>query len=416
MIRESFVGDRNRQAVRRPGGLFGRERPRRDIGHSSWLWLAVLLWLLIIYLLINFRLPRVLPGSVNIYLAQPLTWTSLAILSFLGWRFGLSHRPRMNFYLVGMGMLSGVFQIALSVIAGLLLGFGHSPYSHQFLHTLGNLLYLCTMLIAIEISRAYLVGIFSRGNRTLAVVTTSLLLACLSIPAAKYTSVVDAPSLFKFYGVTFLPAFSEHLLASFLTLLGGPTAPFAYRAVLQAFEWLSPVLPNLPWTVTAFLGTMAPAFGLIVIRNQVLPERSSGGETQRREGQLSTGWVLVTGLAVALLWFNSGLFGIQPTLVSGVSMSPALEAGDVVVTRDVPAEDIKVGDIIRFRRHDSYIVHRVVNIEKESGRYYFITQGDANNVQDPPILEGQLEGKVILTVPKIGWLSIGVRRLIELIL
>lgn len=396
-----------------------RERHRRPTqggGASSWLWLAVIIWLMGIYLLVNFRLPRVQTGSANIYLAQPITWSSLSILAYLGWRFGLQYRPRMKFRLVGMGILSGVFQIALFVIAGLLLGFGHSPYSHQFLHMLGNLFYLSTMLVAVEISRAYLVNIFSLGNRTLAVVTTSLLLACLSIPFAKYTSVVDAPSLFKFYGVTFLPAVSENLLASFLALLGGPAASIAYRAMLQAFEWLSPILPNVPWTVTAFLGTLAPAFGLIVIRNQVLPEMIVGREARPQDAQSSTAWVLVAGIAVTLLWFNTGLFGVRPTLVSGVSMSPALEPGDIVITRDVSPDDVEIDDIIRFQHGDSYIIHRVVDIEKASGTIYFITKGDANNVEDSPVVEGQLEGKVIVIVPKVGWLSIGVRRLIELIL
>lgn len=412
MIHETFVRDRNHRNLRISRGIEKRKRPRQVVGVWSWLWLVITLWILVIYLLVNFRLPRVLPGEDNIYLAQPLTWTSLSVLAYLGWRFGLSHRPALDKRLVVMGILTGVFQVALFIIAGLLLGFGHSPYSHRLLHALGNLFYLSTMLVAVEISRAYLVRIFSLGNRTLAVVTTSLLLACLSIPAAKFTSVADAPSLFKFYGVTFLPAFSEHLLASFLTLLGGPVVPIAYRAVLQAFEWLSPVLPNLPWTVTAFLGTMAPAFGLIVIRNQVLPMATSrGGETQTREKQLSTAWVLMVGLAVTLMWFNIGLFGIRPTLVSGVSMIPALRAGDVVITRDVPADEIDVGDIISFQHGDSHVIHRVIDIEKEGGRYYFITRGDANNVEDPPVLESQLDGKVILIVPKIGWLSIGVRNL-----
>jgi signal peptidase len=161
---------------------------------------------------------------------------------------------------------------------------------------------------------------------------------------------------------------------------------------------------------------MAPAFGLIVIRNQVLPKQPGEGETLTKEGQLTTGWVMVMGLAVALLWFNSGLFGFQPTLVSGVSMSPALKAGDIVITKDVAADEIEVGDIIRFQKRDSFIIHRVISIEYESGRYYFTTQGDANNVEDPPVLEGQLGGKVILTIPKLGWLSIGVRRLFELFL
>jgi signal peptidase len=212
--------------------------------------------------------------------------------------------------------------------------------------------------------------------------------------------------------VTLLPTFSEHLLASFLTLLGGPMASIAYRMVLLGFEWLSPVLPNIPWTVTAFVGTMAPAFGLIVIRNQVFQTSPDMADDEARENQLSSAWVVVTGLSVALLWFNSGLFGIRPTLVSGVSMDPALAAGDIVITSEVSAEEIKIGDIIRFRNHDTYILHRVVEIENESGRIYFITKGDANNVEDPPVLESQLEGKVILTVPKVGWLSIGLRNLL----
>jgi signal peptidase len=381
-----------------------------------WLWVAILFWLASIYLLVNFRLPKVLTSSFNIYLAQPLTWSSLALLGYLGWRFGLQDRSKTDRRLVIMGALSGLFQIAVFVIAGLLLGFGHSPYSHKLLYVLGNLLYMVSMLIGFELSRAYLVGVFSLGNRTLAVVTPSLLLASLSIPIAKYTSVVDPPSLFKFVGVTYLPAFSEHLLASFLALLGGPGGAIAYRGVLQLFEWLSPVLPNLQWPVAAFIGTMAPAFGLIVIRNQILPETVTKREDQLRDFRVSTAWVIVVAMAVTLLWFNTGLFGIRPTLISGVSMNPALVAGDVVITRDVSPEEIEVGDIIRFQHGGSYIIHRVVEIEKESGHIYFVTQGDANNVLDPPLLEGQMEGKVILVVPKVGWLSIGVRRLIELFL
>jgi signal peptidase len=398
-------------------GRSGEGKPSVEgINAWPWLWVAILFWLVSIYLLVNFRLPKVLTGSFNIYLAQPLTWSSLALLGYLGWRFGLQDRPKPDKRLVIMGILSGLFQIAVFVIAGLLLGFGHSPYSHRPLYVLGNMLYMVTMLIGFEMSRAYLVGVFSLGNRTLAVVTPSLLLASLSIPIAKYTSIVDPPSLFKFIGVTYLPAFSEHLLASFLALLGGPGGAIAYRGVLQLFEWLSPVLPSLQWPVTAFLGTMAPAFGLIVIRNQILPGTTTKGEVQQRDVRSSTAWVMVVATAVTLLWFNTGLFGIRPTLISGVSMSPALVAGDVVITRDVSPEEVEVGDIIRFQHGDSFIIHRVVEIEKESGRFYFITQGDANNVQDPPLLEGQLEGKVILVVPKVGWLSIGVRRLIELVL
>jgi hypothetical protein len=46
----------------------------------------------------------------------------------------------------------------------------------------------------------------------------------------------------------------------------------------------------------------------------------------------------------------------------------------------------------------------------------FITRGDANNTDDPPVLASALEGKVVLTVPKIGWVTIGIRQVIGRIL
>lgn len=385
----------------------------RARARSGLLWIGVLAWLATIYLVVNLRLPRVLPGEINIYVAQPMAWASLALLGYLGWRYGLEERQAFDFWLVILGLVSGLFQIALSVLAGLFLGFGRSPYSHEPLAVVGNLFYVGSMLTGLELSRAYLVTLFSKGSRLLAVLTPALLFSILSIPVARYTSLADPPSFFRFQGEVFLPAFSQSLLASFLVYLGGPTASLAYVGALQLFEWLSPVLPNLQWTVTAFLGTMAPAFSLIVIRNQVMPEEGTKQEDASYAAQPSSAWVLVMATAVALLWFNTGLFGAQPTVISGSSMNPTLLVGDVVVTREVEPGQIEVGDIVRFRQGDAFVIHRVVEIEESEGTFFFVTRGDNNNVEDPPITASQLEGKVILVIPKLGWVSIGVRQLLE---
>jgi signal peptidase len=117
-------------------------------------------------------------------------------------------------------------------------------------------------------------------------------------------------------------------------------------------------------------------------------------------------------LAVILIWFNTGFFGVQPTLISGVSMEPALNAGDVAITRDVPAEAIRPGDVIRFHEGGSHILHRVVEVRNVGAEVQFITQGDANNTVDAPVTYGRVRGKVILVLPKIGWVGIGVRELV----
>jgi signal peptidase len=202
------------------------------------------------------------------------------------------------------------------------------------------------------------------------------------------------------------------LLASFLSYLGGPVLSIAYRAVILLFEWLSPALPDLQWTLTAFLGTLVPAFGLIVIRNQVMPVVRED-VSHVRGGEVATSWVMIAALAAGLIWFNTGLFGYQPTLVSGVSMNPTLLVGDVVITKDVGPEEIAVGDIIRFRLGGDFIIHRVIDIERNETGTFIVTQGDGNNVEDPPFTAQALEGKVIATIPKIGWVSIGVRSLLN---
>ncbi|NIS82345.1 MAG: signal peptidase I [Anaerolineales bacterium] len=395
--------------------------PRQDRAQSRtsarrawrWLWLAVVVWMVSIFILINFRFPRALSASTNIYLAQPLAWTSLAILAFIGWRFGVEDRPRPSRAVVFMAFLTGLFQMALFIIAGLFLGFGRSPYGHRLQVVLGNLVYLGTTLVGVEMSRAYLLAVSSKRSPTFRLLSAALFFSLISIPAARFTSIGNATTLFRVTGETFLPTVAENLLASFLALIGGPVVSMVYRGTLQLFEWLSPILPDLEWIVTAFVGTIAPALGMLVIWNQVQLEATQETDLHRQDGGSLKMWVFVGLTAVTLLWFNTGLFGVRPTLVSGVSMEPALLAGDVVITRDVPADRVQVGDIVRFQLGSSYVLHRVMEIQKDGSQIQFITRGDANNVDDAPLPESELKGKVILVVPKIGWVGIGVRRIIE---
>lgn len=378
---------------------------------ARWAWLGVLGWAVAIFIMVNFGLHRAFSASLNIYLVQPVLWSSLALLAFVAWRHSLGDRPTLSKPLVLMAILMGAFQVALFVIAGLFFGFGYSSYAHWPLAILGNLLYLGSMLVGMEMTRAYLVTLFSRRGPILALALVSFLFSLMSIPVARFTLLDNAASAFQVSGETFLPTLSENLLASFLALIGGPLVSIAYRGTLQAFEWLSPILPNLQWTVTAFLGTLAPALGLLVIRSLYLPETASGEKESSREGVSPVAWMAVAVVGVGLLWFNTGLFGVRPTLISGPSMKPALVVGDVAITRDVSPEDVEVGDVIRYQTGDIFVLHRVVEIE-ESGPY-FITRGDANNVNDDPVLPTQLGGKLILVVPKIGWIPIGIRLLIN---
>jgi signal peptidase len=380
---------------------------------------AAIVWLACIYLMTNFVLPQTwLAPQFSLYVVQPLMWGSLIVLIMLLRRLGAEAQPSSAHQsLVVTGLMAGAVHLAVFAIAGIVQGFGHSPYSHQPLDMMGNIIYAGSALVAMEFGRAHLIRSFrQRSSSMLVLVLATLLFSYVSIPFTQFQSISDASCAIVASGETFLPLVSANLLASYLVFLGGPAVSIAYLGTLVAFEWLSPIQPNLGWAVDAFLGTLIPVVSLLVIQGLHEPEKEQQERESRNKKEGSPlGWVVIGIVAVCLIWFNTGLAGIEPTLVSGPSMNPTLWAGDVVLVKDVPPEEVQIGDLVRFQDGNRFVVHRVVETKQERGRHWFITRGDNTNQDDPPISERMLMGKVVLVIPKIGWVSIWARDLIRLI-
>lgn len=393
-------------------------RPNRRLGPARVVlrhgWILVAGWLLLLFYITNYLLPRIRSADLNIYVFQPLLWLSLGALALWLWRRerGDAAFP-IDRGLMVMAALVGAFQVAVFVLAGLLAGFGNSPYARRFPLIILNLWFVGTWLAGLELARWYLVVSLGRRNTWLGVGVAWLLLSLVTVPAASFGQIVELQKAFPLVGRIFLPTVSENLLATYLVLIGGPLASIAYRGVLAAFEWLSPILPSLSWLIIALLGTLAPALGLLVIHNRYAPEPAAEEEAQSQKSGVSSLWLLVAVMAVGLVWFTTGAFGVRPSLVSGISMNPTLLLGDVVVTQEVSPEAVEVGEIIRFRQENSSIVHRVKEIQKDESGIRFICRGDNNNTDDPPVDPSQLQGRVIFVVPKIGWVSIGARKLMD---
>lgn len=66
-------------------------------------------------------------------------------------------------------------------------------------------------------------------------------------------------------------------------------------------------------------------------------------------------------------------------------MAPALEMGDVVITRLVRPPAVRRGDIVTFRdptREGELVTHRVVDVQREGNRFSFLTRGDTNTGEE----------------------------------
>ncbi len=95
------------------------------------------------------------------------------------------------------------------------------------------------------------------------------------------------------------------------------------------------------------------------------------------------------------------------------SMLPTIKVKDIVVTKKIAEEELKIGDIITFISPDTRfggisVTHRIIDkiYDEQAGIYKYRTQGDANNVSDTvPVPNENILGKVILKIPKLGYLQ-----------
>jgi signal peptidase len=371
--------------------------------------------LLAAYLLLNFGPRGIVSANLNLYVLQPAMWLAIAFLAL--WLWGVAGE-QVNFLehrsLILSAALIGGLQVAVSILFGFLAGFGNSPYAHTFFMILFNLWFVATKLVGIETARWYLGKTVGTINAGLGYLIGWLVPLILLIPVGKFSLLGQPESAFRLVGGTLIPGASENLLAAYLAISAGPLASIAYLGVMQAFEWLSPILPDLPWLASAFVGALVPLLGLMVLNRQqtsqdVAPEDTNKKE-QGKENASAGSWLLVLMLAVGVIWLNSGALGVRPSLISGNSMNPMLYPGDVVITRVLAPEQVQVGDVIRFHRDGIDVVHRVKEVQTNGSNSVFITRGDNNNVDDSPVMADQLEGKVILTIPKVGWVGIFFRK------
>ena len=130
-----------------------------------------------------------------------------------------------------------------------------------------------------------------------------------------------------------------------------------------------------------------------------------------------TVFILLLIIAVLLLYcviasyrYSKKGRGYEPlyTIVSP-SMEPNIKVYDVII--DLPIRDfrdVKVNDVITFKSESSIskgmtVTHRVTDIKKVAGRYYFTTKGDNNQSIDSSLVsQDSVLGKVKYRIPQLG--------------
>jgi len=342
----------------------------------------------------------------NSYL-KPVLWSGFAVAI---WKLpkikpagNLKLRETSILWALGLSAIHVIFQI----VGGLVDGFGNSPYNHSLKGIVMNVAAVSAVTIGREAFRSYIVNSMTRKENYLVFVPLALFMTVLDFSLNKYTEHKNLVDIVTFSAQFFAPKFSENIFATYLSFIGGSVPSTIYMGVLQAFHWLSPVLPDLKWITAALIGIMCPVFSLMVVQNAYL--KASGiVKRKEREKDNPVSWIITSILSIAVTWFSVGVFPIYPSVIATGSMEPMIKPGDVILIKKITdINSINVGDVIQFKRGNMLISHRIIEITEDENGIGFRTKGDSNSSADSELVRAEdIKGKIVKVVPKIGWLTL----------
>jgi signal peptidase len=359
------------------------------------------------------------PG-LNLYVIQPIIWTTFAVVAWRLYR-RLSDAPPHSRILLRIAFLAGLFHISVFMVSGLVFGFGDNSSTGVLADYPKNALYFTTLVIGVEAARAYVFHAWRQINEMAAFVITVVIFAAVATPLGQWQAISDLDTLFRIGVGRYLPALTLSAVATSFVAGGGIFVSAAYLWPVFGVQWLLPILPAHDWPVRALIGIALPLTALIVARTLYegtaeFAERyleEPADDALPEQGRSWFGWITTVAVAVLIVLFVNGTFGVEPYLLSGISMEPTFERGDVVIVREVPIESLEVNDVIRYQQSSFEFVHRIIEILEDEGEPIFLTKGDNVDRPDPLVTADRITGRVVFVLPKIGLPSLWIRETLD---
>lgn len=109
------------------------------------------------------------------------------------------------------------------------------------------------------------------------------------------------------------------------------------------------------------------------------------------------------GLVCIVLVMLAFFFNITLIMFKTGSMSPTIPTGSLAVVREIPASEIKVGDVLTVDRSGKLpVTHRVTSVSGEGDTRTITMKGDANETEDPTPYVVNDARKVLVSVPGLA--------------
>ena len=341
-----------------------------------------------------------------LYIINPIFWVVLCgVLYFSITKIYTNTKLRKK--IIQYTTVAVLTYLVVYLLSGLFVTFGKNPYNTTLKGLIINFWILGIPIFAKEYIRYKLINnVYDRDKKAMAIFI-SIVYVLIDIELNRLIGQnVSTLTVIKYCSQVIVPNISKNILFSYIAIQGDYVPSVIYQFVTNLYYWVSPILPNSPWAMSAIIDTVIPIILVLYIRYQKIkltPQKDRKMLIDTNPGSI----IPLVIVIILVIWFALGVFPIKPVAIATGSMEKEICVGDVAIIQKCNSSDVNVGDIIEYQMEGYTVIHRIVEKKQENGKFSFVTKGDNNISPDQNIVrEEQLIGKVIFKVKYIGYPAI----------
>lgn len=360
--------------------------------------IIILLILFIIinnYILINYSLGTILSPLILLIIAT----ISYFLLPKTERRIRYKYEKYQNIIIIL------IIYFIIYFLSGLIFGYEYTLYKNDILSIIKNIYIIIFPIIISEYIRNKLVVNTNDNIKNIFLISVIFILININFNQF-FNRIVSFSSGFKYISVIIFPLTITSFVMTKLSRTTGKKSTITYSVFLKAIPIILPIIPSIPWILTAIMGISLP---MIIYYNNYYMELMYERKMRRFETNYKKDIPLYI-ITILIILFILKVFKYYPVAILSNSMKDTFSKGDAVVVEKIDSNNIKKlkeYDIIYYRKNNKYIIHRIVEIINEDDKKYFITKGDNNNTIDNwKVTEEEIIGVIRFSIPFIGYPSV----------
>lgn len=296
--------------------------------------------------------------------------------------------------------------VIITYLIGIYTGFTQNVYKLNLSNLINNIIPYLVLILISELFR-YEISRKGSGSPLSYVLITIILIAIDLTLFLKTYNLDNGDEQIKYICAILLPSIFKNIILMYFTKQGGFVPSFIYRIILDLRLVVIPISPNFGLYFDCTINCILPVLILGLTEINLKKYRDKELDKHNIKDNFTYKYLLFfiiifTALGINLL--SSGVLKYGMMSIGSGSMTPKINKGDAVVYEKLGSHELKVGEILVFRKEKKVVVHRIIEIvDLNNNEKIYYTKGDANESPDGyPIEKKDILGFVKFRVRYIG--------------